>query len=138
VHTESVSSDLDDPLHDWRVRGASLSTVADTVLTTEPPLVGREDLLVQFERLAARARNGAQVILALSGEPGSGKTRLLREFARRAEEKGLDVSWPTASATWFASGTRKRPQVIVCDGASSASQVLSRAEPGRRASNSGF
>lgn len=55
---------------------------------TEGRLVGREFELAELEwRLDGLRAAGAQV-LALSGEPGIGKTRLLAELAARARARG--------------------------------------------------
>ena len=44
------------------------------------PFVGREVEVAQLARAAARAKAGAGQIIALVGEPGVGKTRLVHEF----------------------------------------------------------
>lgn len=137
MSAQSVRAALEDPLHDWRVRGDALSTLSDAVPTCEPPLIGREDLLVQFERLAMRARSGDAVILALSGEAGIGKTRLLREFARRAREAGLEVSGALGITLRWQSRKSARPLVVFCDGVSAGTDVLSLVEFGFHETNSG-
>ena len=59
--------------------------------STRARFVGRErELALLEERLAAAARGEGGVIL-LAGEAGVGKTRLLREFANRAESQGWQV-----------------------------------------------
>src|SRR5690349_7588654 len=75
-----LQSSLADPLHDWRVCGGDQPSLSDSVPTNALPFVGREELLLQFDRLANHARHAANVVLALSGEAGIGKSRLLREF----------------------------------------------------------
>jgi class 3 adenylate cyclase len=55
------------------------------------PLVGRAD---ELERLAAavdRAATGENVVVALAGEPGIGKTRLVAEAAAAARSRGAIV-----------------------------------------------
>jgi predicted ATPase len=55
------------------------------------PVVGRDpELAVLEERLEALAC-GAPACMAVEGEPGIGKTRLLAELGRRAEERGCIV-----------------------------------------------
>ena len=49
------------------------------------PIVGRESELAQPE---AALEAESPVCVALEGEPGIGKTRLLSELRRRAEERG--------------------------------------------------
>jgi tetratricopeptide (TPR) repeat protein/transcriptional regulator with XRE-family HTH domain len=56
--------------------------------TTSPPLIGRLRELVLLEQHLAGT--GPPVLL-LSGEPGIGKSRLLREAAARAAQHGLSV-----------------------------------------------
>ncbi len=55
------------------------------------PPIGRERELVAAERGIDAARRGGRAGLAVSGEPGIGKTRLLDEVCRRAEGAGLAV-----------------------------------------------
>ncbi len=69
------------------------SILARSTLSTEgTPLVGRDDeldFLVSQWRRSARERQSR--LLMLSGEPGSGKTRLLRELAGVASAEGTAV-----------------------------------------------
>ncbi|HSK16825.1 MAG TPA: AAA family ATPase, partial [Gaiellaceae bacterium] len=51
-----------------------------------PRLVGRTEELALVDRALAEAGAGGPALLQVSGEPGIGKTRLLAELARRAEE----------------------------------------------------
>ncbi len=127
----------EDPLHDWRVRGRPLSSLTDTAPSCEPPLVGREDLLGQFQRLAMGARSDDAVVLALSGEAGIGKTRLLREFARRAREENLDAGGVSGITHVWQSRKGVRPLVVFCDGVSAGTDVLSLVELGSHQTNSG-
>jgi tetratricopeptide (TPR) repeat protein len=52
------------------------------------PFVGRSAELEQLRAAAARARRGHGQVVAVIGEPGIGKSRLLREFAEAAEAEG--------------------------------------------------
>src|SRR5215218_561967 len=62
------------------------------VMTKEAaPLVGRARELEVLERALAAACEGFPRMLALSGEPGIGKTRLLQELARKADSQGCLV-----------------------------------------------
>jgi predicted ATPase len=54
-------------------------------------LVGRSAELAGLERALANLADGRPAVVALSGEPGIGKTRLLSELLRRAEERGYLV-----------------------------------------------
>jgi DNA-binding SARP family transcriptional activator len=95
------------PALDWRPTPTvatlpvpSRSTASPQIRTTDPPpspvadgevFVGREAALRQLlEALAAAADGG--LVVAVSGEPGIGKTSLLRRFAKVA---GVPVLWGT-------------------------------------------
>jgi len=52
-------------------------------------LVGRADELGSIDEVLAGLRRGRPGAIELAGEPGIGKTRLLRELAARAEASGL-------------------------------------------------
>jgi DNA-binding CsgD family transcriptional regulator len=54
-------------------------------------LVGRAEELESIERLLARPADRQPATLALVGEPGIGKTRLLSELALRADAQGYTV-----------------------------------------------
>jgi tetratricopeptide (TPR) repeat protein len=60
--------------------------VATHLLTT--PLVGRDKELSELEQLAGLASGSPSGTVLLSGDAGVGKTRLLTELQRRAEEAG--------------------------------------------------
>src|SRR5918994_2679053 len=51
-------------------------------------LVGRRRELESFERTLEDVEAGAVRVLAVSGEAGIGKTRLLEELTRRADDRG--------------------------------------------------
>ena len=64
--------------------------------------VGRERELQSLdERLDETLALGGKVVL-VSGEPGVGKTRLVEELSRRAEERGFVVGW---GRSWEEEGT---------------------------------
>lgn len=58
------------------------------------PLVGREEAWNKLQRLLERVRTGEGSVLAVRGESGIGKTRLLAELAQQAEWLGLPL-WVT-------------------------------------------
>src|SRR3954447_480335 len=61
-------------------------------MTASPrPLFGRERELAQVDELISAARSGRGAIAVLEGAAGIGKTALLGEAARRAEQAGLAV-----------------------------------------------
>ena len=55
------------------------------------PVVGRNVELGEFDEMLGALANRASACVAIEGEPGIGKTRLLSELARRAEENGCLV-----------------------------------------------
>ncbi|MFI6480676.1 AAA family ATPase [Nonomuraea sp. NPDC050663] len=56
-----------------------------SVHTVSPRFVGRVKELAALERALADARAGAAATVLVGGEAGVGKTRLIKEFTRRAE-----------------------------------------------------
>ena len=64
-----------------RHQGRSLIRLPD-------PIVGRAGELAQFEAALDALGRGEPACLAVEGEPGIGKTRLLAELRRRAEDRG--------------------------------------------------
>jgi DNA-binding NarL/FixJ family response regulator len=60
-------------------------------------LVGRVDELGSLERILDELDRGHRGAVELAGEPGIGKTRLLKELAARAEARGHLVLWEAAS-----------------------------------------
>ncbi len=59
-----------------------------SVAARTEPMVGRRSELEQLDAALAALEAGAPACLAVEGEPGIGKTRLLAELHRRAEERG--------------------------------------------------
>ncbi|RAQ94301.1 helix-turn-helix transcriptional regulator [Thermogemmatispora tikiterensis] len=57
----------------------------------ETALVGRDRELARLRSLEAKSRAGSLQVALLAGEPGLGKTRLLREIARCARQQGTTV-----------------------------------------------
>ncbi|MEU6083242.1 BTAD domain-containing putative transcriptional regulator [Streptomyces sp. NPDC047108] len=58
-----------------------------------PPMVGRSEETARLGMLLDAASAGRTQWAVVSGAPGSGKSRLLEEFASRAEETGFAVAW---------------------------------------------
>lgn len=69
------------------------STPPAGVRREQPPLIGRDAELQQLLRAAAEARAGHGGLVAVIGEAGIGKTRLVRELADRCAADGMLVAW---------------------------------------------
>src|SRR5262249_41129526 len=64
------------------------------------PLVGRRTEIEVFSKLVKQAASGKGQILALVGEPGMGKSRLVHEFTRHQ----LSPAWLVLEAAWVSYG----------------------------------
>jgi hypothetical protein len=59
-----------------------------------PLLVGREEVLERMFDMCAPVLRGTRQVLFVTGEPGAGKTALVREFIVRAEKRlGISSTW---------------------------------------------
>ncbi len=67
-------------------------------LTSTYPFVGRSVELETLRSLMPMARAEGRRVVLLGGEPGSGKSRLVREFASRAAEDGALVLYGACDA----------------------------------------
>ncbi len=88
-------------LHDAIRRHASVNTQRDDHCPAPEralPFAGREDEIDALRHAWRHAASGKGRVAMVSGEPGIGKTRLLREFATVAEHEGARVLWGTSSA----------------------------------------
>ncbi|WP_069802596.1 ATP-binding protein [Thermogemmatispora onikobensis] len=65
----------------------------------EAALVGRDRELARLRSLEEQSRAGGLQVALIAGEPGIGKTRLLREMARCARQQGTTVLQGGASGT---------------------------------------
>jgi DNA-binding SARP family transcriptional activator len=72
------------PIHELALRG--LASPEDVPESPRPLFVAREGELAQLEQWLGEALRGQGRVGFVVGEPGAGKTLLLREFARRAME----------------------------------------------------
>lgn len=66
--------------------------VENSGVDAEVPLIAREAQLARLHQAVEAARRGHGVAMLVSGEAGIGKTRLLAEARRLAEDAGLAVS----------------------------------------------
>ena len=65
-----------------------MTYVAGTVAARKPPIIGRRPELAALAESLKRLESRGSPIVALSGEPGIGKTRLLDELCARADDHG--------------------------------------------------
>jgi len=90
-----ASFNLGDPLEEHG--GARLLLDAERPApwtVTRTVFVGREDEMAMLERRLERVREDSGQVVAISGEPGIGKSRLLHEF--RLKLDGLNVGYLSA------------------------------------------
>src|SRR5215472_16019471 len=74
----------------WRW-GTMFQQTADPELESSGTLVGRRAECEVIDQALERLANGGSQVIELTGDPGTGKTRLLAELARRAGERRLLV-----------------------------------------------
>ncbi|WP_432923133.1 ATP-binding protein [Microbispora sp. CA-135349] len=72
-------------------------TAGPVVSGTSTPLVGRQDALAALRGAITASRRDGFQFLALTGEPGAGKTRLLGELAAMAGRDGFTPLWGRAA-----------------------------------------
>ncbi len=80
-----------------RPAAAGASTAAGSITDGAAPLVGRRDALRAFSEALDASSLGSFRFLALVGEPGAGKTRLLGELAAAAALRELATGWGRAA-----------------------------------------
>jgi len=94
-----------------RQRVEVAATSVEVAYTFQLPLLGRDQEQARVERLLVRATNRESSALLVTGETGSGKSRLLVAAERRAAERGLRVVEAHADERGF------RPMRLVHDAA---------------------
>src|SRR4051794_29908288 len=83
-----------EPVPLWRVLGARNRLGVDAELDTKTPFVGRDHELALLQETYARVERENDVqLVTLVGEPGVGKTRLVRELGRWLDEQPQLVYW---------------------------------------------
>ena len=104
LYEQIRSGNLDDDAEkQWRKRALGDSPMPDIVLpdflkldetpppADSPPFVARDDELVQLEHLLQQTLDGKGRAAFVIGDPGSGKTALVEEFARKALTAETDL-----------------------------------------------
>jgi class 3 adenylate cyclase/tetratricopeptide (TPR) repeat protein len=82
------------PIPIWRVVGARSRFGVDVEPGTTTPLIGRERELALLQQLYRRAAMERAVqLVTLSGEPGVGKSRLVREFRGFIDDEPELIVW---------------------------------------------
>jgi DNA-binding SARP family transcriptional activator/class 3 adenylate cyclase len=82
------------PLPSWQATAARSTVGAELTRQPTTPLIGRHDELDLLKRSYARAmRESAVHLVTITGEPGVGKSRLVREFAAFLDAQQELVSW---------------------------------------------
>jgi hypothetical protein len=119
-------------LHDAILRQDPALDLEPAVLPREldaaglPPLVGRDPELAWLRERWERARYGAGALVAVTGGPGAGKTRLMAELARDVNLGGASVLYAgAASPDALAAAVERareatRPTLLVVDDADAA------------------
>ena len=87
----SLESAIGEPIPQGRPEAAPPSLPAQLQPRPLMPLVGRTAEVGQLVALLDRARTNGRQIALVGGEPGSGKTRLAREFAEHVASSGMSV-----------------------------------------------
>jgi class 3 adenylate cyclase/tetratricopeptide (TPR) repeat protein len=83
-----------EPVRVWRATAARSQYGADPAQTTPSPFIGRSHELALLKAMYARAVREASVqLVTVTGEPGVGKSRLVREFR-------AFVDWQPERARW--------------------------------------
>lgn len=76
----------------WEGTSPELRPVWETLPGLNAPLVGRHDALAHLESAYRATRAGQGRFVLISGEPGIGKSRLMRDFAARLEGQALIIA----------------------------------------------
>lgn len=83
-----------EPIQVWHAKASRGRYGADSAEATPSPFVGRTHELALLKALHARAaREGSAQLVTVAGEPGVGKSRLVREFR-------AFVDWQPERASW--------------------------------------
>ncbi len=91
-----IASTLSTYAHTMREegRGSAVVTVprrGHSVRVTHAPLVGRAHEMAQLEAALGAALNGEAQFIAIAGEEGVGKSRLIQELEQRVHQRGIAI-----------------------------------------------
>jgi class 3 adenylate cyclase/tetratricopeptide (TPR) repeat protein len=82
------------PLAVWRAAGTRARVAAEVLSAPATPFVGRaEELAGLRSALGRTVRERAVQLVTITGEPGVGKSRLVRELAGAADDAAELISW---------------------------------------------
>jgi class 3 adenylate cyclase/tetratricopeptide (TPR) repeat protein len=83
-----------EPARAWRARAARSRYGADPVEPAPAPFIGRGHELALLQALYTRAtREGSAQLVTVAGEPGVGKSRLVREFRALVDRRPEQARW---------------------------------------------
>ena len=83
-----------EPIRVWQARAARGRYGADTAEATPSPFIGRDHELALLKTLYARAaRESSAQLVTVAGEPGVGKSRLVREFRAFVDSQPERARW---------------------------------------------
>jgi class 3 adenylate cyclase/tetratricopeptide (TPR) repeat protein len=126
-----------DPLPVWVVKGARSRFGADLRRSVSTPWVDREDELELMKRTFARAvREPSVQLVTLMGEPGVGKSRLVREFFAYVDDLPETTSWRQGRCLPYGEGVtfwglgeivKAQAGILGSDGARAAADKLATA-----------
>jgi class 3 adenylate cyclase len=91
---EHALKGIAEPVHGWRVECALVTESrfdANRGGSALTPLVGRAEKLDLLLSRWSQARHGEGQVVQLSGEPGTGKSRILRTLRERLEAQGVQA-----------------------------------------------
>jgi DNA-binding SARP family transcriptional activator/class 3 adenylate cyclase len=87
-------SDMARPLPSWQATAARSTDAVEPSRQPPTPFIGRHDELDLLKRTYARAvRESSVHLVTITGEPGVGKSRLVREFAAFLDAQQELVTW---------------------------------------------
>ena len=93
------------PLHIWVARSARSRFGAEMLDRSSTPMVDREDELELLKRTFARAvREPSVQLVTLMGEPGVGKSRVIREFFTYLDDLPEVIAWRQGRSLSYGEG----------------------------------